>query len=265
MSHSTASAALHDAGRWRSAEFASDLHLCEEAPRTAEAFTHWLTDTQADALFILGDLFEVWIGDDTRNRPFLRHCLSCLHAAAARRPVFFIAGNRDFLLGPEALEAAGMHALADPCPVTICGQSLLLSHGDALCLDDQPYQAFRRMVREPAWQQAFLARPVEQREAIAQGIRAESQGRKAAQPDLATWADADEAESRRWLLAHAARTLVHGHTHRPAVHDLGHGLTRRVLPDWDLDGETPRGCIWQLNLQGWHARQVLQTRPRGAD
>ncbi len=157
MNLPSASPAWQNAGSWRSVEFASDLHLCEEAPLTALAWGHWLRHTNADALFILGDLFEVWVGDDTRERPFLAACLRELQAASTRRPVFFIAGNRDFLIGPDALAAAGMQALPDPCPLTVLGQRLLLSHGDGLCLADTDYQGFRLMVRTPAWQHAFLA------------------------------------------------------------------------------------------------------------
>ncbi|MFN9449574.1 MAG: UDP-2,3-diacylglucosamine diphosphatase [Rubrivivax sp.] len=252
MNVPAASPAWQNAAQWRSVEFASDLHLCEEAPLTTLAFGHWLRHTRVDALFILGDLFEVWIGDDTRERPFLAACLAELRAASEQRPVFFIAGNRDFLIGTDALAAAGMQALPDPFPITLLGQRLLLSHGDALCLADTEYQSFRQMVRAQAWQQAFLAKPLAEREAIARAIRSDSQGRKQARPDLSDWADADNAESRRWLQTQGASTLVHGHTHRPAVHDLGDGLTRRVLPDWDLDATPARGHVTRLDSQGWH-------------
>lgn len=252
MNSQPASAALRDAGTWRAIELVSDLHLCEEAPRTTAAFEHWLRHSSADALFILGDLFEVWIGDDTRHRPFLARCLQALRAAGEHRPLFFIAGNRDFLVGTDALQDAHLTALPDPCPLSLLGHRLLLSHGDALCLSDHAYQAFRRMVRAPAWQQAFLARPVAEREAVAGAIRAESQGRKAAQPDPAAWADVDADEACRWLMAHDADTLVHGHTHRPGVHDLGGGLSRRVLTDWDLDTHPHRGAVLRLDVRGWH-------------
>jgi UDP-2,3-diacylglucosamine hydrolase len=235
-------------------DIVSDLHLCEEAPRTVAAFETWLARTDADALLLLGDVFEVWIGDDTRHRPFLWRCLSALREAAARRPVCFMAGNRDFLLGPAAAADAGLQPLPDPWRVDLCGQPLLLSHGDALCLADAPYQAFRRLVRDTAWQRDFLARPVAEREAIAQRIRSESQGRKAAQPDLTAWADTDPDECRRWLQAHGASTLLHGHTHRPGVTALGDGLERRVLTDWDFDSHPPRGHVLRLDADGWHRR-----------
>ncbi len=246
-----------DSSSWRAVEFVSDLHLCEEAPQTFAAFQHFLAQTDADALFILGDLFEVWIGDDTRDTPFHRHCLDTLASFGSRRPMYFLCGNRDFLLGPQACARAQLQALPDPFGLTVCGRHLLLSHGDALCLDDTRYQAFRAMVRHPQWQQHFLARPVAERAAVAQRIRAESLGRKAAMPDLSQWADVDAAEVKRWLLKAGAQTLVHGHTHRPGHIKLGDGLERHVLSDWDFDtAQPPRGDVLRLDASGWHRRAV---------
>lgn len=242
---------LQSSKDWRSLEFASDLHLCAEAPRTYVAFERWLTQTQADALFVLGDLFEVWIGDDTADEPFHRQCLGLLAQASEQRPIYFICGNRDFLLGPAALAMGGLTALDDPCRLEVFGQSLLLSHGDALCTSDTRYQAFRTMVRDARWQQHFLSRPVVERAAVAQRIRSESQGRKAAQPDLSQWPDVDADEARRWLSETQTRTLIHGHTHRPGVVDLGEGMERRVLTDWDFDGMPQRGHVLRLDAQGW--------------
>lgn len=240
--------------RWRSIEFVSDLHLCPQAPRTQQAFLHYLADTDTDALFVLGDLFEVWIGDDTMGQPFERECLAALAAFAEHRELFFIAGNRDFLLGPAALAAAGMTALADPTRLDAFGIGLLLSHGDALCLDDTDYQAFRRMVRGQAWQGDFLARPLQERAALAGRIRAESQGRKASRPDPRDWADVDPQEARRWLDESGASVLVHGHTHRPGRESLGERLERRVLSDWDHDATPARGGALRLDGCGWHLR-----------
>ena len=235
-------------------EFVSDLHLCAEAPRTVAAFERLLAQTDADALFILGDLFEVWIGDDTRHQPFESACLSALARFGERRELYFIAGNRDFLFGPAACADARMRALPDPTRLDAFGERLLLSHGDALCLGDTDYQGFRRMVRSASWQQDFLARPLTERAALARRIRSESQGRKSARPDPATWADVDPAEACRWLSAAGATVLVHGHTHRPGHAVLAKGLERRVLADWDLDAATPRGSVLRLDLDGWHER-----------
>lgn len=248
--------ALAQAARWSRVAFVSDLHLCEAMPRTADAFEATLATLQADALFVLGDLFEVWIGDDTADEPFHRRCLAALAACARSRPVFLMHGNRDFLLGTRACALAGAQLLPDPCPVTLMGEPVLLSHGDALCLDDAPYQAFRAQVRQPVWQAAFLARPLAERAQIARQIRDESQGRKAAQPNLADWADVDAAAARAALQQAGATTLVHGHTHRPGRHDLGDGLQRLVLTDWDLDGAARRGAWLLRDAQGWHREPV---------
>jgi len=181
--------------------------------------------------------------------------LPCGHRAGFPAPPFFIHGNRDFLLGADALRDAGMQALPDPCPVDLLGQRLLLDHGDALCLSDAPYQAFRRMVPRPSWQQMFLAEPLAEREAMALRVRSESQGRKTAQTDLSAWADVDEAQARLCLQAQQATTLVHGHTHRPGVYGLGLGLTRRVLPI-DFDAGQQRGHVVRLDEEGWHTLPV---------
>lgn len=239
---------------WRSIEFVSDLHLCPQAPRTRQAFSRYLADTDADALFVLGDLFEVWVGDDTIGQAFERDCLASLATFAQRRDLFFIAGNRDFLLGSAALAAAGMTALADPTRLDAFGVALLLSHGDALCLDDTEYQAFRRLVRGEDWQGDFLARPLQERVALAGRIRAESQGRKASRPDPRDWADVDPQEARRWLVDSGAHVLVHGHTHRPGRESLGGPLERHVLSDWDHDAGPPRGGALRLDGAGWHLR-----------
>jgi UDP-2,3-diacylglucosamine hydrolase len=241
-----------DVTGWRSIEFASDLHLCEEAPRTFEAFKRWLESSSADAVFILGDLFDVWIGDDTRQSLFSSACLEVLARTSDRIPVYFLCGNRDFLLGPLALSQARITALPDPFSLNFQGRRLLLSHGDALCLSDVDYLRFRSMVRDSAWQSRFLAMPLPERAALAQRIRTESQGRKTAQPDRTQWPDVEPAEARRWLQRAGARTLVHGHTHRPGWSDLGDGMDRRVLSDWDWDSAPFRGTALRLDGQGWH-------------
>lgn len=237
---------------WRAIEFISDLHLWEQAPRTFEAWQAWLLATDADALFILGDLFEVWIGDDARALPFPAACVQALAAFGRRRPLYFLPGNRDFLIGAQMLAACHMQPLAEPTRLDAFGQSLLLSHGDAACLEDLEYQQFRRQVRSEAWQQAFLARPLEERAAIARQIRGQSQERQRHQPDPSLWADLDADEVRRWLMASGASTLVHGHTHRPAEHALGDGLQRIVLSDWDCEGPQARGEALRLDARGWH-------------
>lgn len=237
--------------QWRAIDLISDLHLAENTPGTRAALAHYLSHTTADAVFLLGDIFEVWIGDDARHQPFEFGLLEMFAQAAARQPLFFMAGNRDFLLGAAMAREAGFTRLADPCVLQAFGQRYLLSHGDAWCLEDRDYQAFRAQVRSSAWQQAFLDKPLPERRAIARGLRERSMAQKADQSHHpALWADLDDDCVRAALQANACGTLIHGHTHRPARHDLEGGLSREVLSDWDLDASTPRADVLRLEAQG---------------
>lgn len=233
--------------QWRSVDLVSDLHLCDALPKTFAAFTHYLNSTTADAVLILGDLFEVWVGDDMADQGFERDCVAMLARAAQKRSLGFMVGNRDFLAGPALLEHAGFLHLPDPTLFTAWGQRLLLSHGDALCLSDEPYQAFRTEVRSAAWQTAFLSRPLAERLRIAADIRHASKTRR--QFDGAMDADLDTPETLRWLEAAASNVLLHGHTHRPARHDLPGGAQRHVLSDWDLD-HAARADVLRISAAG---------------
>ena len=234
---------------WRTVDLISDLHLQASEPATVDAWQGYLDTTPADAIFILGDLFEVWVGDDAAALPgFEAQCAEVLRAASARRPVYFMHGNRDFLLGQDFAARAGITLLPDPTVLVFMQQRWLLSHGDALCLEDTEYLRFREQVRSPAWQQAVLAQPLEQRRALARSVRAQSEDRKR-NPDV-VWADVDADAARDWLHQAGARTLVHGHTHRPAVHSLGDGLQRIVLSDWDADAHPPRAQVLCLSANG---------------
>lgn len=249
---------------WRTLDFLSDLHLQASEPATVQALSQYLAATRADAVFLLGDLFEVWVGDDALLEPgsFEAGCAALLREAARQRPLFFMQGNRDFLTGPQFDALCGTTTLADPTVLDCAGQRLLLSHGDALCLDDVDYQRFRAMARSPAWQAAFLAQPLAQRRAQARGIRAQSESRKSASRqgggdgNMPTYADLDAAATRDWLAAARATTLIHGHTHRPAEHDLGQGLRRVVLSDWDAGAPVPRAEVLR-----WQCGQGLQRLP----
>jgi len=132
---------------WRAIDFISDLHLSPALPRTVEVWARHLRETSADAVFMLGDLFEVWVGDDAGTLPFERHCIDVIAEASSRRSIGFMVGNRDFLLGARTLREGGMMGLPDPTVLIAWGQRVLLTHGDSLCLDDTDYQAFRREVR----------------------------------------------------------------------------------------------------------------------
>jgi UDP-2,3-diacylglucosamine hydrolase len=239
---------LRAAPGWRTVECISDLHLQPVEPATLEAWRRYMAATAADALFILGDLFEAWVGDDAAREPgFEADCAEILRATAQRLPVYFIAGNRDFLVGGELARRTGMTPLADPTVFAFGTRRWLLSHGDALCVDDTDYMAFRAQVRTGAWQQQFLALPLEKRRAIARGMRAESEDRKRGDRE---WADVDTATALAWLRAADADTLIHGHTHLPAEHALDAGHRRIVLSDWDAQAAPPRLQALRIGIAG---------------
>ncbi|MGP1684852.1 MAG: UDP-2,3-diacylglucosamine diphosphatase, partial [Giesbergeria sp.] len=201
------------------------------------------------ALFILGDLFEVWVGDDALTEPDSFEAEGCapLRAVAQRMPVYFMHGNRDFLAGPAFLARCGITGLADPTVLVFGNQRLVLSHGDLLCLDDVDYQRFRVEARSSAWQQRFLAQSLAQRRQQARGIRQESEARK---QSGASYADVDSPAAIAWLQAAQASTLIHGHTHRPADHHLSPDLQRVVLSDWDAAAHPPRAEVLRMTTAG---------------
>jgi len=264
---------LHAPAHWRCVELISDLHLQASETATFEAFRAFLhrpLSERADALFILGDLFEVWVGDDLLDdaagqpehaeRAFWHRCAHELLAYSQRTPIHFMPGNRDFLLGPAALARCGMQALSDPAVLVLHGQRYLLSHGDALCLADTDYMQFRALVREPGWQASFLARPLAERELMARELRRQSEARKAKSAhDPALWADADLGAVHAALQLSGCSTLIHGHTHRPANHDLGTGLRRLVLSDWDLGAHPPRAQLLHIDAHGPQRRALAAT------
>jgi len=227
---------------WRRIDLLSDVHLHPAGPRTFEAWRDHLLGTPADAVLILGDLFEVWVGDDSRHAGFELSCAEVLASAARHKAVGFMHGNRDFLLGDAMQAAVGLQFLADPTLAEAWGDKLLLTHGDALCVSDTDYQRFRKEVRAQAWQAAFLALPLAERQRRARNMRDASRAHQTSRtPEQ--WADVDDALAIEWLRAAGVRTLVHGHTHRPARHDLGVGLERRVLGDWEFDAKRPRAQV----------------------
>jgi UDP-2,3-diacylglucosamine hydrolase len=232
---------------WRTIEFISDLHLHATEPATFDAWRRYMRDSAAQAIFILGDLFEVWVGDDAAAEPgFAADCAAVLQAASAHASVFFMHGNRDFLVGDGLLASCGTTLLADPTVLTFAGRRWLLAHGDSLCLDDTEYLQFREQVRAPAWQREFLAKPLAERRAIARGMRAQSEARKQAG---AVYADVDAAAATAWMQAADAQVLIHGHTHRPADHVLAAGR-RIVLSDWDAAATPARMEVLRLTAAG---------------
>lgn len=235
---------------WRTVEVISDLHLQVEEPATFETWRRFMSVTRADALFILGDLFEVWVGDDTALQPgFTADCAAVLQAAARRMPVFIMHGNRDFLIGDGMMRSCGATLLSDPTVLVFERRRWVLTHGDELCLADTDYIRFRAQVRSQAWQREFLAKPLAERQAIGRELRAQSEARKRAAGGV-EYADVDEAFALAWLDAADAQTMIHGHTHRPADHPLPGGRTRVVLSDWDAAAQPPRTEVLRVSARG---------------
>lgn len=230
---------------WHTVDVISDIHLHPSEPLTHAAWTRYVEQCSADALFILGDLFEVWVGDDVLDivNGFENQCASSLRTLSRRAAVYLMHGNRDFLMGTRLAKACGATLLTDPSTLQFGSQRFLLTHGDALCLDDTSYQQFRTLVRSTEWKSDFLGRPLTERQAIARDIRSRSEATKTSTYD---YADADTAESLRWLQDANATCLIHGHTHKPATHALPGGSQRWVLSDWHLDGTSPRAQVLRL-------------------
>lgn len=230
--------------------FVSDLHLDPARPAITDLFLDFLRGEarQAEALYILGDLFEAWIGDDTPS-PAADAVAAELHALAASGvPVYFMAGNRDFLVGEDYARRAGFRILPDPTVIDLYGRPTLLMHGDLLCTDDVAYQQFRAQTRDPAFIAQFLSQPLAARVAFAQQARAASQARQSElkQGDRAqfeTVTDVAPAEVDATFARYGVDRIIHGHTHRPAIHALQVGelsCTRVVLGDWYEQGSVLR-------------------------
>lgn len=246
-------------------DFVSDLHL-QRDDAVWWRFANYLQHTPADAVFLLGDLFEVWVGDDVLGdaaHAFERQAVATLRAISQRKSLYLMHGNRDFLLGEMFCQTAGLHLLNDPCALHMPddGTCVLLSHGDALCVDDTAYMQFRTQVRSREWQQAFLQQPLADRLQVARQLRQQSQARKDTL-GVEGYADVDAGLARQWLQEHACSLLLHGHTHRPGLHQLAatgeQDLQRLVLGDWDLSARPARAqCLrYQRQSDGWHWQRM---------
>jgi len=229
--------------------FISDLHLDPERPAVTELFLD-LLDTRAraaDAIYILGDLFEAWVGDDDTGSMNLAVCEGLKKCAVAGTPVFILHGNRDFLLGPRFAAASGCTLLGDPALIDLYGTPTLLMHGDLLCTDDTEYMAFRTMVRDSEWQRELLSKPLEERQQMASEMRDRSREQTGGKPESIM--DVNKEAVIKTMTDHQVQRLIHGHTHRPAIHDLlisGEPAQRIVLGDWYEQGSllecTASGC-----------------------
>jgi UDP-2,3-diacylglucosamine hydrolase len=225
--------------------FIADLHLCQEEPAITAGFLHFLQREapHCDALYILGDLFEAWIGDDDPN-PLHQQIASALRALPV--PVYFIHGNRDFLIGRRFAQACGMTLLPEEQVLTLYGHRLLIMHGDTLCTDDAGYLRFRAKVHNPWIQRLFLALPLWVRKRIAARMRADS--KQANQHKSQTIMDVNQEAVVATMLRQQVPLLIHGHTHRPAIHTLslqGETAQRAVLGAWHS-----RGSMIQLDASG---------------
>ena len=221
--------------------FISDLHLCASRPHITTAFLHFLKNTaaQANALYILGDLFEYWAGDDDLDDVHHQPIIAAFHALAdSGVKIYFMHGNRDFLISAKFCSAAKITLLQDPSLIDLHGKSALLSHGDDLCTDDVAYQEFRLLVRDATWQADFLNRPLQSRKDQIEAIRARSEQEKSQKS--AKIMDVNQEAVVALLKAHHyPELLIHGHTHRPNQHHIqldGHNITRWVLGDWYEQG-----------------------------
>ena len=215
--------------------FISDLHLDEARPQITDLFLHFLARPArgAEALYILGDLFESWVGDDDDAALPARVAQALRALRDSGVPIHFMHGNRDFLLGADYAARAGLTLLPDPTVIALDGEPTLLMHGDTLCTDDIAYQKFRNMVRDPGWQQQFLSRSLGERRAFAAQARGES--RKQTAMKAAEIMDVNQAAVESAVRAHGVQRLIHGHTHRPATHHFeldGRVTERIVLGDW---------------------------------
>lgn len=214
--------------------FISDIHLEPGRPALAQGFAKYLQDLavkgDASQLYILGDFFEVWMGDDFVN-PFVDQVKAALKALSdTGTDIFLMHGNRDFLLGNDFCRDAGCTLLQDPSVIQLGDKKVLLMHGDSLCTEDIEYMKIRQVFRSKAWQKDFLSKSIEERIAFARQVRSESQSDQ--QMKSAEIMDVTPSEVDRELSEHGVNTMIHGHTHRPAVHNLDSGKTRYVLGDW---------------------------------
>jgi UDP-2,3-diacylglucosamine hydrolase len=223
--------------------FISDLHLDSERPAGIQKFLHFIDQdaSKADALYILGDLFEVWIGDDNTDlgNALIIQALTKLNLQGV--PCFFMHGNRDFLIGKRFANATGCKLLKEYEVLEIEGTRVLLTHGDLLCTDDKPYMALRSAVRNPTWQQDFLSKTLQERKTIADDIRKHSKQAIAQKPPEIM--DVNQKTVADTMLEYDVRVLLHGHTHRPNIHHFhldGTDATRIVLGDWYEEGSVVR-------------------------
>ena len=218
--------------------FISDLHLQEDRPDITQAFLSILkeTATKTEKLYILGDLFETWIGDDDQN-DFISEIREALLVTNKTTEIFMMHGNRDFLIGPEFASSSGMTLLNDPSKQEMFGNPVLLMHGDLLCIEDVDYQSFRKTTRDSKWQEEFLSKSLKERKEIAKDLR--DMSKKATDEKKEDIMDVAHSEVVKTMQEFSVDLLIHGHTHRPNTHEItvnNKSAKRMVLGDWDKYG-----------------------------
>ncbi|HEY5850616.1 MAG TPA: UDP-2,3-diacylglucosamine diphosphatase [Lysobacter sp.] len=239
--------------------FISDLHLDAERPHITDLFVQFIRNEArgADALYILGDLFEAWVGDDDPSATGALVASELRALSETGVPVYFIRGNRDFLLGDAFARRANARILPDPAVVELYGRPTLIMHGDLLCTDDVAYQQFRTQTRNPQWQAQFLSQPLAARITFAQQARAASKAHQSGLKDqgtMETITDVAPATVDSTFSRFGIDTIIHGHTHRPAVHELdvdGHACLRIVLGDW-----YDQGSVLRVNADGYDLQAI---------
>lgn len=224
--------------------FISDLHLSEDEPHITQLFLNFARDTapKAEALYILGDFFEYWAGDDDRNTPFHQQIITAIHTLSQQgTPVYLMHGNRDFLMDQQLADDCNATLLPDPSIINLYGTPTLLTHGDAMCTDDKQYQAFRQQVRQPSWRNDFLAQPLAQRKATIEQLRKMSEAQK--QTKAMDIMDVNLDAVAELFRSHHYPRMIHGHTHRQKMHRHevdGKICDRWVLGDWHTTGNALR-------------------------
>lgn len=240
--------------------FISDLHLSPERPEIIGLFLSFLaaSQPQAEALYILGDLFEAWVGDDD-DEPAYTPVKEALRTFSATLPVFFLAGNRDFLIGERFAAETGCRLLPEAVVVDLHGTPALLMHGDTLCADDTAYQSMRAQFRNSLWQRQFLAKPLAERRAMARALREQSRAETRSKREEIM--DVTPASVVQTMRQHDVKHLIHGHTHRPGRHDFtldGDAAARVVLGDW-----YDQGSVLECSEEQWTLRKIIAHPPPG--
>lgn len=239
--------------------FVSDLHLDIERPDIIALFLDFLQKSaaQTDALYILGDLFEVWIGDDETSTLNQAIISGLYQLTGSGTPVYLMHGNRDFLIGQEFSNSSGCSLISDPTIIDLYGTPTLLTHGDTLCTDDKDYMEFHAMVRNPDWQENFIRKPLHERRTIAKELRKESKNKTQNKPEAIM--DVNQQTVEQVLLEHRAQHIIHGHTHRPDTHPFtlnAKPAQRIVLGDWYKRGSVLRCTPTECGLQTINMRSA---------